>query len=410
MKKSALALSLLLSTAACTGLSFEQEPAPVFDRGDQEYSRQGSQRVHSHKSSYGTDDFYDAPSDSDFASTDVNSTPLTPYNRRDEVLDFGNQQQNSSNYGDYESTQAKPIVSDYIDAPSRNGGNEYSLQSNIPKPVYQPAPIAEPTFSGRANPIIEDPVLEKPAYLNAAQSEPELKIAAAPSAPKTGYLDLSGVNSYSSNTTTTIEPSKLNSISPRSKPAFEVAPAPQRIVRELPKEPVAQSIKIPEPPREIKVAAAPAPTRIAPISRNEANEIEKSPIIEKASPSSLQKMFLRPTDGEIIANFGNEADGTFNDGIKIRAAKGANVKAADSGEVVYSGNQLQGYGNMVIIRHPSGFLTSYAHLESLEISKGAKVGKGEKIGHVGDTGNVSEPQLHFGVREGREPVDPKKFL
>lgn len=135
---------------------------------------------------------------------------------------------------------------------------------------------------------------------------------------------------------------------------------------------------------------------------------ESKPKAEEKQPAGAQ--FLRPVQGEVISKFGNAADGTFNDGIKIKADKGTEVKAAADGEVVYSGNQLQGYGNMIIIKHPNGYLTAYAHLENLDIKKGTKVTQGQAIGAVGDTGNVDEPMLHFGVREGREPIDPEKFL
>ncbi len=133
-------------------------------------------------------------------------------------------------------------------------------------------------------------------------------------------------------------------------------------------------------------------------------DIASIPKIEPASTNATGK-FIKPVEGKIVQEFGNS-----NDGIRIQAAEGTPVKAAGSGEVVYSGNELQGYGNMVVIKHPNGFLTAYSHLENLPVKKGAKVSQGEVIGAVGKTGNVQSPQLHFGVRKGRNAVNPRDYL
>lgn len=137
-------------------------------------------------------------------------------------------------------------------------------------------------------------------------------------------------------------------------------------------------------------------------------EIEKE---EVAAPAVQSKPFIKPVDGQVISEFGgNKAGGGFNDGINIQAPEGTPVKAASGGTVVYSGNQLQGYGNLIIVRHPDGYLSSYSHLKDLELKKGDSIKQGEVLGHVGKTGNVESPQLHFGIRKGREPVDPKSYL
>ncbi|PIR32031.1 MAG: hypothetical protein COV36_05700 [Alphaproteobacteria bacterium CG11_big_fil_rev_8_21_14_0_20_44_7] len=155
-------------------------------------------------------------------------------------------------------------------------------------------------------------------------------------------------------------------------------------------------------PKEVEVASVEIPAAPpAPVKVQAAEEI-----VPQASAEKL----LMPVDGAVIQEFGDKSDGTFNDGINIQASEGTPVKAANSGSVVYSGNQLQGYGNLVIIRHDNGYLTAYAHLESLELEKGATVKRGDIVGHVGRTGNVDQPQLHFGVRKGREPVNPRDFL
>jgi len=131
----------------------------------------------------------------------------------------------------------------------------------------------------------------------------------------------------------------------------------------------------------------------------------------KPAAAKSNAQFIKPVDGVVIGEFGNDKNGgAFNDGINIQAPEGTPVKAASGGTVVYSGNQLQGYGNMIIIRHPNGFLSAYSHLKELDLKKGQAVSQGDIVGHVGKTGNVDTPQLHFGLRKGREPVDPKDYL
>ena len=120
--------------------------------------------------------------------------------------------------------------------------------------------------------------------------------------------------------------------------------------------------------------------------------------------------FAWPVKGTIISKYGTIGKGRNNDGINIRAAKGTAVKAADKGTVVYSGNELKGFGNLILIRHNDGWITAYAHKQTLLVKKGQKVVKGEKIATVGDTGGVNEHQLHFEVRSGKKAVNPQSYL
>ena len=120
--------------------------------------------------------------------------------------------------------------------------------------------------------------------------------------------------------------------------------------------------------------------------------------------------FIWPVEGKVVSKFGTTADGLRNDGINIAAPAGAPVRAAADGIVAYAGNQLRGFGNLVLIRHASGLITAYAHNQSLLVKKGDKVSRGQVIARVGSSGNVSKPQLHFEVRKNEEPVDPMKYL
>ncbi len=125
-----------------------------------------------------------------------------------------------------------------------------------------------------------------------------------------------------------------------------------------------------------------------------------------SAPSS----FSWPVSGKVISTFGDGSGSYRNDGINISAASGTSVKAAAPGQVVYAGNGLKGYGNMIIIRHGGDWLTSYAHQKEFLVNKGETVKNGQVIGTVGDTGNVDRPQLHFSIRKGTSAKDPKKYL
>lgn len=137
--------------------------------------------------------------------------------------------------------------------------------------------------------------------------------------------------------------------------------------------------------------------------------------IAKAAPrqrvSTYRKSkFIWPVNGSVVSNFGVVGKGRRNDGINIKAATGTNVKAADKGIVAYAGNELKGFGNLVLIKHSDGYITAYAHNDKLYVKKGQKVLRGEKIATVGRTGSVNTPQLHFEVRAGKKAVNPRQYL
>ena len=120
--------------------------------------------------------------------------------------------------------------------------------------------------------------------------------------------------------------------------------------------------------------------------------------------------FLWPVRGHVLENYGAGPDGTHNDGINIAAPRGAPVQAADAGTVAYAGNELRGYGNLILIKHSNGWISAYAHCDLILVKTGQKVARGQVIARVGSTGNVSAPQLHFELRRGKQPVDPRDYL
>ena len=117
-----------------------------------------------------------------------------------------------------------------------------------------------------------------------------------------------------------------------------------------------------------------------------------------------------PVQGPILSGYGPKGQGLRNDGINIGAPRGSPVVAAANGVVVYAGDEMKGYGNLVLIRHKDGWVTAYAHLARMLVSKDSVVVQGDEIGTVGSTGNVSSPQLHFEVRRGDKPVDPSLLI
>ena len=120
--------------------------------------------------------------------------------------------------------------------------------------------------------------------------------------------------------------------------------------------------------------------------------------------------FRWPVKGRIIAGFGTKPDGGHNDGIDVAVPQGTSVKAAENGVVAYSGNELKGYGNLVLIRHANNWVSAYANNEELLVKRGEKVRRGQIIAKAGATGAVSQPQVHFELRKGSRPVDPTKHM
>lgn len=131
--------------------------------------------------------------------------------------------------------------------------------------------------------------------------------------------------------------------------------------------------------------------------------------LPKISARSASK-FSWPVQGRILSGYGAKSDGLFNDGINIAATRGAVVKAAENGVVAYAGNEVKGMGNLIIIQHSGGWMTVYAHLNSMSVRRGTKVSVGQKIGTVGETGKVDEPQLHFEIRKGTKAYNPESYL
>ncbi len=114
--------------------------------------------------------------------------------------------------------------------------------------------------------------------------------------------------------------------------------------------------------------------------------------------------------GRVVTRYGPASDGRYNDGINILAPRGTPVRAADNGVVAYVGNELRGFGNLILVKHSGGWVTAYAHNQTLMVRRGDRVARGQTIAQVGSTGNVGKPQLHFEIRRGTQAVDPIGLL
>lgn len=178
------------------------------------------------------------------------------------------------------------------------------------------------------------------------------------------------------------------------------------------------------------VAAAPKPAANPPASvvtngsggaqKLAANDAQESAQMANAKPeadpeppqaaSGETLRFRWPTRGRVIAGFGPKPNGQQNDGINLSVPEGTSIQAAEGGVVAYAGSELKGYGNLVLVRHPNGFVTAYAHASQILVKRGDPVKRGQVIARAGQTGNVSSPQLHFEIRKGKDPVDPMQYL
>jgi murein DD-endopeptidase MepM/ murein hydrolase activator NlpD len=159
------------------------------------------------------------------------------------------------------------------------------------------------------------------------------------------------------------------------------------------------SIASAEAPHSARMAAPVAPP-----------EAETSPAKAADVGGGSLPSFRWPARGRVIAGFGPKPNGVQNDGINLAVPEGTPVKAAEDGVVAYAGNELKGYGNLVLVRHSNGFVTAYAHTSEIMVKRGDTVKRGQTIAKAGQTGNVTSPQLHFEIRKGSTPVDPSQYL
>ena len=209
------------------------------------------------------------------------------------------------------------------------------------------------------------------------------------------------------------ELAKANSLDPRAKlklgakltvPAAKMAaaaPAAQPAVAAA--QPVA--------PQATKMAAG-GPQQSARLAQATPTPADGSiePAVKAPEATGALPTFRWPVRGKVITSYGAKTNGKANDGINLAVPEGTPVKAAEDGVVAYSGNELKGYGNLVLVRHTNGYVTAYAHASELLVKRGDTIKRGQIIAKSGQSGEVGSPQLHFEIRKGSSPVDPLQFL
>ena len=192
--------------------------------------------------------------------------------------------------------------------------------------------------------------------------------------------------------------------SPQGPTGAKLAPAAA-----VPTPTIADAAKSDEPaaPAVADIASEPKPA----VQTAALPEIMPEPKPEMAIvPPAGGQAFIWPVRGKVLSPYGEKKGGEHNDGINIEAKRGEPVKAAADGTVIYAGNELRGFGNLVLIKHADGWTTAYAHNDSLLVARGAQVKRGQAIAKAGSTGSVSVPQLHFELRRGTRAVNPADYL
>ncbi len=149
---------------------------------------------------------------------------------------------------------------------------------------------------------------------------------------------------------------------------------------------------------------------LAPVSTPAVAPIMQPQSAVIAQPMQSTIAWQWPVQGSVTSGFGRRDNGIANEGITIAAVRNSAIRAAASGEVAYVGNDVRDYGNMVIIRHSNGDMSSYAHADRITVAKGMVVRQGDTLGYVGNSGRAKSPQLHFAVRSGDHAVDPLSKL
>ncbi|MCA6308545.1 MAG: LysM peptidoglycan-binding domain-containing protein, partial [Phenylobacterium sp.] len=276
----------------------------------------------------------------------------------------------------------------------------------VPAPAPRPSPeaVAPATVAPETDAPLEDPSAAGPPELRAEPGQPAVTRPATPSqAPPSGP-------------TTPVAPQATPPTPAPAPPPPQTRPEPPRTTPQTPVVAPPAPRPLPPPPRVAPAPTPPVPARPPSGGFTPPPTASTTPLTDAQIAALGKGRFLWPLRGEILSDFGPKGTGQRNDGINIRAARGAPVRASAAGEVVYAGDQVPGFGNLVLIKHPDGWVTAYAHLSNVDVKIQQKVLQGQQIGEAGDTGGVAEPQLHFEIRyaptptERARPVSPSLLL
>jgi len=159
-----------------------------------------------------------------------------------------------------------------------------------------------------------------------------------------------------------------------------------------------------------KVNPARPANKAAPVAKPKKTASARKKKTLPAPQPMTGNQFRWPVRGRVISGYGAKPNGKHNDGINVAVPLGTSIKAAENGVVAYAGSELEGYGNLVLIRHANNWVSAYAHNDSILVKRGDEVRRGQTIGKAGKTGSVSQPQVHFELRKGSQPVNPLKYM
>ena len=330
-----------------------------------------------------------------------------------------------------------PSESVYASGSAALNNNPHNYQNGLP-PVTQPyTPQATAAAYSPASPGLKP---QKAAYVPPAPQSSLAKIrAAGHSAAEETYMveqgdtpriiaQKTGVNEKALVERNNLAPTRLKVGQVLYLPKGGKAPAERPAVAANESKP-APSARAQGPAPDVhvvKTTAIPAPRQAADKSQS-GSKTQSAPTVASYVPggqnprvASVQQLpapepmsgnsFRWPVQGRIISEFGTKADGGHNDGIDVAVPLGTSVKAAENGVVAYAGDELKGYGNLVLVRHANNWVSAYAHNDEILVKRGDQVRRGQVIAKAGRTGQVSQPQLHFELRKGSRPVDPTKFM
>lgn len=194
-------------------------------------------------------------------------------------------------------------------------------------------------------------------------------------------------------------------------------PAPQPVIAQDERDTIAPPMKVAGVEQQV-LSPSPVPSAKPAVMTPPQPQAKVEQVSAATAPMKMPQTparagngkFMWPVDGKVISGYGPKDGGLHNDGVNIKAPRGTPVRAAENGVVVYTGSKLEGYGNLVLVRHQDKWMTAYAHLDKTLIKKGDVVKRGQAIGTVGETGQVDSPQLHFEVRKGTAAVNPQSYL
>lgn len=281
--------------------------------------------------------------------------------------------------------------------------------ANDLKPPYTVAPGTELIVPGTKNPVSPQVAMAKPIAPAAEDTaQADLPVSSGPTTSASEHIVAKGDTLFSLGRQYKI--SGFAIADANGLPHDKSLPLGRKL-----KIPTAGADKLAKAPSkdegktDMAAKSAKPSTDIADTSGQE-TIVTGKPAATDAAPAEAQLSLRWPVRGRVISAYGSKPNGMKNEGINIMAPEGTNIQAADAGVVAYAGNELKGYGNLVLIRHAGGYVTAYAHAASLLVKKGDVVKRGDVIGKVGQTGAVQSAQLHFEVRKGATALDPATFL